>query len=148
MNSLFNTPFEISVRVMLLLSEFKEPVSADRILITDFITTYGRDFEISDYNLNGDNSYRFSEFIARRELVEDAVKNLVLQHVIQPSQSKEGFKYALSEDGLKLIPQFVSVYAEKYLQIADESVKYIQDKSDVELLRQINQRAKEFKGEQ
>lgn len=146
MNNLFNTPFEISVRVLLLLSTYQQPISFERILVTDFITTYGRDFKISDYNLNGDNVYRFSEFISRRELIKQALKKLVLQQLILPSPSELGFVYALSEDGQQLIPQFVSVYAEKYLEIAAHASEYLSEKKETVLLKEINERSQSQKG--
>lgn len=147
MNNLFNTTFEISIRVLLLLSKYHQPISFERILVTDFITTYGYDFEISDTNLNGDNSYRISEFIARRELIQRAIKKLVLQGLIQPSKDKLGFVYELSDDGKQLIPKFVSVYAEKYIQTANNTVEYLQDKSETELLKEINKRSQPLEGE-
>lgn len=147
MNSLFNTPFEISVRVLLLLSIYNQPISFKRILVTDFITTYGRDFEISDYNLNGDNSFRFSEFIARRELIQQAIKKLILQGLIQPSQNDLGFIYALSNDGQQMIPKFVSIYAEKYLETAKISAEYLKGKKEATLLKEINERSQSQKGD-
>lgn len=147
MNNLFNTTFEISIRVLLLLSKYHQPISFERILVTDFITTYGCDFEISDTNLNGDNSYRFSEFIARRELIQRAIKKLVLQGLIQPSKDNLGFVYELSNDGKQLIPKFVSVYAEKYIQTANNTVEYLQGKSETELLKEINKRSQPLEGE-
>ncbi len=147
MNNLFNTPFEISIRVLLLLSAYSQPVTAEHILITDFITTYGKDFGITENNLNGDNSYRFSEFIARRELVQQAVKKLVLQRLIRPKGSKLGFVYALTDEGNNLIQEFVSSYAEKYLPTAKLAAEYLNGKKETEVLKLINERAQTFEGE-
>ncbi|EGY1136949.1 hypothetical protein ATS86_000608 [Listeria monocytogenes] len=147
MNNLFNTPFEISIRVLLLLSAYSQPVTAERIMITDFITTYGKDFGITKNNLNGDNSYRFSEFIARRELVQQAVKKLVLQRLIKPNGSKLGFVYALTDEGSHLVQEFVSSYAEKYLPTAELAAEYLNEKNETEVLKLINERAQTFEGE-
>lgn len=147
MNNFFNTSFEISIRILLLLSAYSQPISQERILITDFITTYAKDFGISDTNLNGDSSFRFSEFIARRELVQQAVKRLVLQRFIQPTGSNLGFVYTLTDDGKDLIPQFVSVYSAKYLETAKHAVKYLHGKNEINVLKQINERAQKFEGE-
>lgn len=80
MNNVFNTTFEVSLRVLLTLEVSEDKLSADMIAVSDFITVYGRDFGISSENLHGDNSYRFGEFGIRRELVKEAVKSLVLMH--------------------------------------------------------------------
>lgn len=147
MNNLFNTPFEISIRILLLLSAYAQPITVERILITDFISTYGKDFGITENNLNGDNSYRFSEFIARRELVKQAVKKLVLQRLIKPEGSKLGFIYTLTEDGRNLINEFVSSYAEKYVPTAKLAEEYLRDKKETEMLKLINEGAQTFEGE-
>lgn len=147
MNNLFNTPFEISIRVLLTLSIQSEPVSSDRILASDFITTYGQDFDIFTSNLNGDNSYHSSEFIARRSLVNTAIKKLVLQRLIQPSQNEQGFRYSLSDEGTLLIPKFVSIYAEKYLEVAESARLFLQDKTNKEALLLITEHEHLQKGE-
>lgn len=57
MNDLFNTPFETGLRAMLILSIIRSGgMTIDRLSAYDFMTIYGRDFEVSDWNLHGDNS--------------------------------------------------------------------------------------------
>ena len=51
-NSPFNTEFEISLRILLLLS-LENGISANRISAIDFISTYGKDFNVSKSDLNG-----------------------------------------------------------------------------------------------
>ncbi|WP_240113504.1 ABC-three component system middle component 2 [Enterococcus durans] len=147
MNNLFNTPFEVSIRILLTLSIQSIPVSSDRILASDFITTYGHDFDIFPSNLNGDNSYHSSEFIARRALVNAAIKKLVLQRLIQPSQNEQGFMYSLSDEGKLLIPKFVSIYAEKYLEVAERAKHFLKDRTDKEALLLITEQDYLQKGE-
>ena len=51
MNNLFNTQFEISLRALLMLEAAGEQwETADMLAAEDFITVYGRDFDISDVN--------------------------------------------------------------------------------------------------
>lgn len=90
MNNVFNTPFEVSLRILFTLDIASRKMSVDLIAVSDFITVYGRDFGISDDNLHGDNSYRFGEFGVRRELVKEALKSLVLDALITAESTKEG----------------------------------------------------------
>ena len=56
MTNVFNTTFELSLRVLLTLdSSNNSPRTVDIITALDFITVYGKDFGISDENLHGDN---------------------------------------------------------------------------------------------
>ena len=147
MNSLFNTPFELSIRVLLLVYTYNQPISFKRILISDFITTYGKDFGISAMNLNGDNTFRFSEFIARRSLIQQAIKSLVIQELLNPTKNEFGFSYSLTKSGKEIIPQFVSIYAEKYLETAYKTKKFLGNKSETAVLKEINERAQALRGE-
>ena len=52
--NLFNTPFEMELRSLLLLSVLGESqVSIERVVILDFISCYGADFELAAINLHG-----------------------------------------------------------------------------------------------
>lgn len=63
MSKLYNTPFEASLRILLILETSRnQSFSADMLAAIDFISIYGREFGISDENLHGDNNYKFSEF--------------------------------------------------------------------------------------
>lgn len=147
MNNVFNTPFEISVRVLLTLSVQNQPISFDLIYISDFLTTYGRDFEITETNLNGDNSYHFSEFVTRRSLTQDAIKKLILQRLVKPSQNKQGFLFELTDSGKAIVPEFISVYAEKYLEAANQTTIFLKGKKEADILKLINTKAKSSKGD-
>lgn len=59
-NRLFNTPFEMGLRVMLLLASApKKTFTVDRIVELDFIACYPVDFDLSFANLHGDNDYKY-----------------------------------------------------------------------------------------
>lgn len=69
-NKLFNSPFEMSLRITLLLAAApKEKFSVDRIMGLDFISCYAADFNMPYANLHGDNGYRYGEIVGRRLLV-------------------------------------------------------------------------------
>ena len=54
MKTVFNSTFEISLRILLLLSESEDAgLSIDRIAAYDFITIYSKYFDLSDRVLHG-----------------------------------------------------------------------------------------------
>ena len=73
MSRIFNTRFELSLRVLILLNVSKIALDLETTYVVDFVATYGRTFSISDINLNGDNQFKFSEFAVRREIVRAAL---------------------------------------------------------------------------
>ena len=50
----------------------------DMLYAADFMTTYGKTFGVSTSDLNGDNQYKFSEFVSRRQIVQNSLKKLCL----------------------------------------------------------------------
>ena len=68
MPKLFNTPFEVSLRILLILYAVKPlSMTIDRISAYDLMSVYGQDFGISEQNLHGENQFSFSEFSAKRK---------------------------------------------------------------------------------
>ena len=83
MNKLYNSTFENSIRVLLLLNKYEMPQTLDMVYVIDFMTLYGASLGITDHNLNGDNDYKFSVFASHRECVKEALKELVLNGTAQ-----------------------------------------------------------------
>ena len=142
MNSVFNTTFEISLRTLIMLEIADEqPETADMIAAADFITLYGRDFGISQINLHGDSSYKFSEFAQCRELVNMAVKLLVKKGLINVSLTKNGFSYSINQRGQSYCTRLKSDYADTYRCLAIQTRKYIADRSEARVFTLINRQA-------
>jgi hypothetical protein len=119
MNSLLGSEFETSLRILILFeAAFEDPLNEETIAMLDFMTIYSRDFEITDSNLHGESNYRFAEFTSRRELVKSAVKQLVLDGLINVLQTKNGFEYILNQDGLEFVSHLNSEYADTYYETA------------------------------
>ncbi|MBD5637573.1 hypothetical protein HYI18_02940 [Clostridium botulinum] len=142
MNNLFNTPFEISMRVLLtLLTSGRESMTLDMVAVSDFLTIYSRDFDISDYNLHGDNSFSFSEFTSKRKITKEAIKLLVKNNLIDVLRCDEGFKYLLNDRGRQVCNNFTSDYAAEYIALAHDVRDFINGKKEIELMNTINKEA-------
>ena len=141
MNNIFNSPFELSLRIMILMRVRKSRVTVDWLSCLDFVTTYGKDFGISEFNLHGDNEYRFSEYAAKREIIGIAIKELVLRGYISPHCNKSGFNYSITPSGIKLCEVLNDDYAENYEKIAEKAISYFADYTERKLMNCINQKA-------
>lgn len=137
-NKLFNSPFEISLHIMLLLDECKKPVSIDRIVTYDFMTVYSKTFNLSDVSLNGENGFAFSEFASRRDLVQQALKGLVIDRLITVTQSMYGMEYSISSSGKAASEAMQSEYAVAYRSLCKLTRKKYARYNDVELMNFIN----------
>ena len=114
MNNIFNTSFEVSLRILIILNTVQTRLSIGRITALDFIATYGKDFGVSEYNLHGDNDYRFSEYTSKREIASQAIKRLVLRGYITPHYNKSGFNYSISKKGVAFFESLNDKYAEDF----------------------------------
>ena len=135
---LFNTPFELSLHVVLLLGTIKQALSVERIVAYDFIAVYPHMFNVSDENLNGENEFTFSELTTRRNLIKTAVKSLVLDRLILATDTNEGTLYDISESGQQLYQSLTSEYAVKYKKIINLVQQKYEAVDDIHLQAAIN----------
>lgn len=142
--SIFNTVFETSLRILLILNESEDSYSCDRIMTIDFTAIYGKDFGISDYNLHGDSYFRYGEFPARRDLVTRAVKDLVIKELIKPSFLTSGFTYKITPSGKRVVKSLKSVYSKAYKILCRRSIKFYEGNDDKQALDILNSYAKTF----
>lgn len=141
MNDVFNTSFEVSLRILIILNTVRTRLSIDRITALDFIAIYGKDFGVSEYNLHGDNNYRFSEYTSKREIVSQAIKELVLRGYITPHCNKSGFNYSISKNGTTFCESLNDKYAEDFTEIVKRANTLFLEYSDRKLTRCINEYA-------
>ena len=135
---LFNSRHEISYRILLLLSVCKEDrLSIDRIAALDFIAIYGVDFGISEKNLHGTNSFRFSEYAGRRHLINDGIRALVVSGYVHFYPRRQGFLYGIPEEGLSFCGRLHDDYAKTYIENALRAVNFSKKHSDRELAKII-----------
>lgn len=141
MNTLLGSAFEACLRILVLLEAAQEnTLMEDTIAPLDFITVYSRDFDMSDSNLHGSNKYRFGEYAHRRELVQSALKRLVLDGLIDVSQTTKGYEYTLSRNGIEFLSNLHSDYADDYYDTATQVMMKTKGKSGEDLTKIINRR--------
>ena len=141
MSEIFNSSLEISLRMLIILNTVRSRLSVDRIAALDFISIYGKDFGVSEYNLHGDNDYRFSEYTSKREIVSQALKKLVLGGYIIPHCNKSGFNYSISRSGTMVCESLNDKYAEDFTNIVKKTNSLFLERSDRKLIRCINEYA-------
>ena len=134
----FNSTFEYALRSILLLDAFGTPQNTDMLYATDFIVVYAKTFGLADEDLNGDNQYKFSEFVSRRYMVQKALKELVLDGFVIPTETDRGINYQISKLGKKYCASLESDYARAYKAIAGKVVEYADGKSERTIISNIN----------
>lgn len=137
-NRLFNTPFELSLHVVLLLDVANAGITLDRIAAYDFMAIYCEGFGVADKSLNGQNGFAFSELSARRNLIKTAIKNLVVDGLVIATDDEAGILYSASESGRNMSESFQSEYAKRYKELMWLVVEKYGNYSDVQLFNEIS----------
>ena len=115
-SNVFNSVYETSMRLVLLLNTFDCPLSSEELFVFDFIATYGKEFGLTDVSLNGDSEFTLSKATLRRKRVMEAVSYLVRNGYITFIAEKNETKYELTKRGNGLYKKISqSGYSEKYI---------------------------------
>ena len=141
MNKVFNSELELSLRILLTLYTSSRGLNADEIVLTDFITIYSHEFGLSTNSLHGNNEFSFSEFAARREQFNNALKGLVLNGYVNVTTDNNGFTYHASELGESVCDSMSTDYADTYIDNSYKAQNYMRNKSTIELFSYINKMA-------
>lgn len=141
-NSVLNTEFEISLRILLTLSTSNDSgLTLDSIVTSDFITIYTKEFGLSNSNLHGNNDFSFAEFSSRRLQARESIKSLVLDNMVSISEESDGFHYSITDQGQSFCDTLTSEYSKEYLYYALKVKEYMKSKSEKELLSLISREA-------
>jgi len=138
MTKVFNSTFENSLRMILILLEFNEPQTLDRLYVVDFLTVYGKTFNIVKENLNGENNYLYSEFQSRKLICREALKKLVLDGMAFPMNDVRGILYEITDAGKQFADSLHSDYASEYKNYAKAAIKYASNYTDRQIISVIN----------
>lgn len=138
MYSVFNSMFEVSMRILILMDEAGTAQSLEKLYLADFIATYGRVFGITEESVNGENQFMYSEFASRRELVRGALKELVLDGYVHPLWSKKGFFYLINDHDREFSKSLDSQYAKEYRQAAKAALIYTSNRTQKSITDEIN----------
>ncbi len=140
-NKLFNSVFEMQLRLLLLLNAGKRNwYSLGRLVSLDFIICYAEEFQLPFKSPNGDNDYMYGELSNRNELAEAAIKELVLDGLADV-KFEEGYQFQISDAGKKYAKTFKSEYAMQYRNIAIDAIKVFRGSTDYDLEKSINENA-------
>ncbi len=141
MKTIYNSLFENSLRIMLLLDAFQMPQNLDRIYVVDFMVLYGKSLHVSEVNINGENPYYFSEFASRRDLIRSTLKSLVMEGFVLPTKDARGVLYCLTDGGKVCCRALESEYAVEYLKTAKQLISDLSERDETDLIAEINRAA-------
>ena len=138
MTKLFNTVHEVKLRLLLLLSAVNNnPVSLGRLWALDQLIIYGKAYNITPSNLNGNIRHKLTEYSARYQVIRDALNLLVLSGCVDIIFSNSGFHYVITDCGVKFTNMLNDDYKDKYIEYAHLVIDRTESLSEIELEKLI-----------
>jgi hypothetical protein len=132
---IFNTSFEVSMRILILLDVFRSGLDEEKILYFDFFTIYEKNYGFGNENINGDSKFMINELTAQRSLINESIKNLVLSNLVKVINTKSGFIYKIHDLGINLSNEMSTDYAIRYKKTARNVMNFAQNMSIREVKR-------------
>ena len=137
MKKVFNTDFENSLRIIILLDIFNLPQTLEKLYMVDFVVQYANVFGMAEEGLNGKNSYCFSEFLSKRQLIKEAVILLVMKGMVYPLKVDNGIGYIITSVGEEYCNALESEYAMEYRDIAHKVIDKLENVDERTLMSYI-----------
>lgn len=140
MSNIFNSNFEIALRILIILNQNKNKAfSKERLISYDFITLYAKNFKIYYENINGDNMFYISEYSSIKHKYDDSIKFLLFKGLIILTDNAT--KYQISPVGTEYIESLITEYAKTYKHILSFVEKKYANTNDQDLTKEITNKS-------
>lgn len=128
---IFNSPLEVSLRILIILEKVS-PNECDlqNLIYLDYFTLYPSDSPAhNSIVMHTHTPYRGTEIIVRRKVMQDSLLLLLKKGLIKKKFSPEGIKYKTTKVTTPFLKYFDSDYYKKFEKIAELIVKGLSDYS-------------------
>lgn len=129
----FNTPFELGLRMVFLLRSL-HPRKADlqRLMYLDYAAIYSGDLN-GPQSLHTPVPLRGAEYASRREVIEEGLYLMATRAFVDAIATEDGIKYGIGENGPALLELLGGVYPHQLKDRCGWVAGTLGDKSDAEL---------------
>ncbi|EKN3986322.1 ABC-three component system middle component 2 [Yersinia enterocolitica] len=115
MNNIFNSPFEMGVRmVYLLLSLYPRKIDLQKLVYLEYVTVYSEDLG-GPTSLHTPVPMRGGEYICKRDIIERGLHLMSARSFIDVTYDSTGIYYSAGENGPALVGLIGGTYASQLL---------------------------------
>jgi hypothetical protein len=130
--AIYNTSYEIGIRVLTLLDLTSSSIDLQRIIYYDYLMLHYGDIDKNYESLHPANPFHATELYVRRGLIQAALDLISRKGLVIISFSNNGFLYNISDLGKDFIECFDSDYfikLKKYALLVVEKFDSLSDQS-------------------
>lgn len=133
MTSVFNTPFELGMRMVFLLSTlYPRKVDLQRLVYYDYAAIYSSDLGGPE-SLHTPVPLRGAEFASRREVIEEGLYMMAIRSFVDVVPDSTGITYGIGENGPALVDILGGVYTKELLRRCQWVADTLGDLTDSDL---------------
>ncbi|MGZ7444255.1 ABC-three component system middle component 2 [Paenibacillus sp. TH7-28] len=144
---IFNSPEEVGVRVLFILSLCEKRMSSQRIMYYDYFILHLNDIDDMHSSLHPDNPNHSSEIAVKRNIVNKGLSLIISKGLIDVKYMKTGVYYQKNS----LTDPFISLFSNGYVERLKKNIIVVNEKfskfSDTQIYKYINKNIGSWTGE-
>lgn len=142
---IYNTQFEVAVRILILLVRCERPLDIEEITTYDYLLLHLGDVNDKIKSLHPDNPFHGIELYSKRNIIQDSITLLVSKGLLLCDYNLNGIAYKPTEIGADFLEYFESSYFHKLKKNADFINSKFIDMKASDIKNYINQNYEEWK---
>jgi hypothetical protein len=115
---LFNSPLEIGLRTLFVLSEVGKPCDLQRLIIYDYFLLHSSDVSEDQISLHPPSPYRSSELLIKRPIIEKGLTLMMSKGLVAYAFSEGGIQFVRTEYASRFLEYFSSPYSKRVRELA------------------------------
>lgn len=132
-NSLFNSPIEAGLRVVMLLVEaYPRSLDVQRLVILDYLMLHSGDLDDGPPSLHPPNPLRSGEVSIRREMIEDGIHLMATKGLVSQNIDGGGINYKAEDMSAIFINAMTSPYSKLLYNRAQWAIEHVGFLSDAD----------------
>jgi len=145
---LFNTPLEISLRTLFILTKFfPKDLELETLIYLDYFAVHSNDLRGGPQSLHPKYPFRSSEIVVKRDILQKGLIYLISKELVEIKLADEGIKYAATNIGRNIISLFDSRYAKGLSLICNWLFERFYDLSENDLKKIVDTNIEKWGGE-
>ncbi|HEX3998803.1 MAG TPA: ABC-three component system middle component 2 [Pirellulales bacterium] len=116
--SVLNSPLEVALRTLIILSKLQNGADLQRLAIYDYVLLHSGDIENGPASLHPATPIRTSELLVRRGMIDRGLTLLESRGLVQRSYREDGIAFIASQLASPFLLYFESEYAKQCGEVA------------------------------
>lgn len=144
---IFNTPEEVGLRILFVLSICNKRMSSQRIMYYDYFILHLNDIDNMYDSLHPDNPNHSSEIAVKRDIINIGLKLMISKGLLDIKYTKTGIFYRKTSITDSFLEMFENGYVEKLKQNINIVNERFNNFSDSQIYRYIDKNIGSWSGE-